>query len=288
MNNNLLESQKRKKDEFYTLYKDIKYELDHYKEFFNNKVIYLNCDDGHKSNFFRYFVRNFYIFKLKKLICTGFTLTAKKSGAFIYEGGKYIYVKTNTGDFRNNIDYILESDIVVTNPPFSLFREYMDFLYKYNKKFIIWGATHCLTYKEIFPYFSNNNLYIGYIANKRKSFETPYDNKIIDIKNVTVFTNLKIDKNIPFLCLTEKYTPDKYVEYDNYKAINIDKVESIPKDFSGVMGVPITFLAKYNNKQFDIVGFRKGTDGIDLRYFKNGKKIEPFCRVLIRKKECIV
>ena len=169
-----------------------------------------------------------------------------------------------------------EADIVVTNPPFSLFREYVAQLVKYDKKFLIIGQTNAITYKEIFPLIKANKIWIGYNFNKTMEFQLDesYEkwNEIRDGKKygkvpaIAWYTNLDVKKRHEFLTLTEKYVPSKYPKFDNYDAINVDKVNDIPKDYDGVIGVPITFFGKYNPEQFEIVQFRKGEDGRDLAF----------------------
>ena len=215
---------------------------------------------------------------MKKLIATGY----KKNG----RGVKLLYDSSNKeanvelleedGDFRGKecVELLKQADIVVTNPPFSLFREYVAQLVKYDKKFLIIGQTNAITYKEIFPLIKANKIWIGYNFNKTMEFQLDesYEkwNEIRDGKKygkvpaIAWFTNLDVKKRHEKLVLTEKYDPAKYPKYDNYDAINVDKVNDIPKDYDGVMGVPITFFGKYNPDQFEIVQFRKGEDGRDL------------------------
>ncbi|MBQ8434347.1 MAG: adenine-specific methyltransferase EcoRI family protein [Clostridia bacterium] len=181
------------------------------------------------------------------------------------------------GDFRSEecIELLKEADIVVTNPPFSLFREYVAQLMEYNKEFIIIGNKNSITYKEIFPLFSQDRIWLGYRnINADMWLVVPDDRdceKIVDgkrLKHIMAcwFTNLPTTKRSEFLPLYKRYNPDEYPKYDNYDAINVDKVSDIPYDYDGVMGVPITFLDKYNPDQFEIVAFRKGDDGKDLVY----------------------
>ena len=179
------------------------------------------------------------------------------------------------GDFRSEecVELLKQADIVVTNPPFSLFREYVAQLVKYDKKFLIISNINSITYKEIFPLIKNNKLWLGFGTDSWYRVPDDFDDrpgvKIEDGKKYFKvksrwFTNLDVKKRHEKLILTEKYDPAKYPKYDNYDAINVDKVNDIPKDYYGVMGVPITFLDKYNPEQFEIVQFRKGEDGKDL------------------------
>lgn len=200
------------------------------------------------------------------------------------------------GDFRSAecIEMLKEADIVCTNPPFSLFREYVAQLMKYEKKFVLIGPYNAITYKEIFPLIKNNSLWLGYgfkagnaffkipIEQKREYASGVYDEKtgLVKFRNCTWFTNLDHKKRHEELILFKNYTPEEYPHYDNYDAINVDKTQNIPCDYDGVMGVPITFLDKYNPQQFEIIKFRKGNDDKDLSV--NGKC--PYFRILIRRK----
>ena len=198
------------------------------------------------------------------------------------------------GDFRSEecIELLKEADIVATNPPFSLFREYVAQLIEYDKKFIIIGNKNAITYKEIFPLLKNNKMWLGYGFNGGNAYfavakEVHYadgvynkNTGLVKFRNCCWFTNLDTQKRHEDLLLYKPYSPEEYPEYDNYEAINVDKVSDIPCDYDGVMGVPITFLDKYNPKQFKIVKFRKGNDDKDLSV--NGKC--PYFRILIRKR----
>ena len=273
MNEGLHKAKRKKKDEFYTLYSDIETELQHYD--FSGKTVYCNCDDGMRSNFFLYFMRNFEKLKLRKLICTGIGEDIDR--VFVMYKKDYALFKPHDGDFRNNIDLLINSDIVVTNPPFSLFREFMKVLMEYKKKFLVIGSIPQIGYKEIFPLIQNNQVWFGYRNFGCMRFM--FGNEIVKVKNICWFTNLCNDRH-NYLDLKECYDSLKYPKYDNYNAINVDKVCDIPCDYCGTIGVPISFFNKYNPKQFEIVGFRKGNDGDDLHY--NGKY--PFTRVLIKRK----
>jgi len=286
-NTNLTQAKKNKKDEFYTQLSDIERELKHYKKHFKNKVIYCNCDDPRVSNFFHYFSYNFEKLGLKKLIATCY----KNQNMDLFSQNnseKAIYLEYNgdengnnvpdvaeigiknlngDGDFRSNesIELLKQADIVVTNPPFSLFREYVAQLVKYDKKFLIIGHQNALTYKEIFPLIKENKLWLGFgfkggaahFINKHyEDYATASDHKdgMIRVSGVVWYTNLDISKRHEDLILYKQYHPDEYLNYDNYDAINIDKTKDIPLDYKGVMGVPITFMNKYNPEQFEILG----------------------------------
>lgn len=208
------------------------------------------------------------------------------------------------GDFRSEecLNLLTESDVVVTNPPFSLFREYVAQLMKYEKKFIIIGNQNAITYKEIFPLIAKNKLWLGYNSGVQ-TFVVPFgferNNTFVEngvkyakFGNICWFTNLPTTKRKEFLPLYKKYSPEEYPKYDNYDAINVDKVSDIPCDYYGVMGVPITFLDKYNPEQFEIVAFRKGEDGKDLVYSLSrtnekvggGVLVRPYFRILVRRR----
>lgn len=279
-NSNLHKARKAKNDEFYTQLSDIENELRHYRDHFKGKVVYCNCDDARESNFFRYFSINFEFLGLKKLITTGY----KKDGRgvmLVYEGDKngnkavddeevQVTELEGDGDFRSEecVKLLDEADVVVTNPPFSLFREYVAQLVEHGKKFLIIGQTNAITFKEIFPLIKANKLWLGYGFKGGDSyFRIPkdrvgeYDESfcdrekcIVHFRNCSWITNMDHGKRHEKLVLTEKYDSAKYPKYDNYDAINVDKVNNIPKDYWGVMGVPITFLDKYNPKQFEILG----------------------------------
>lgn len=286
-NTNLHNAKRAKNDEFYTLLTDIEKEMVHYRDYFKGKVIFCNCDDARESNFFKFFANNFELLKIKKLITTGY----KEDGHGVvleYNGDidgdfmvgddevKVTELKGN-GDFRSEecIEYLKQADIVITNPPFSLFREYVKQLMDYDKKFIIIGNQNAITYKEIFPYIKDNKLWLGY--NFVKSFIQP-NGEVKKFGNILWYTNIPHDKRNWPMDFYRTYKPELYPKYDNYDAIEVSKVADIPMDYKGVMGVPITFLDKYNPEQFQIVGFRKGNDNKDLSI--NGKC--PYYRILIR------
>ena len=272
-----------KNDEFYTRLTDIEQELRNYREYFRGKVILCNCDDPRVSNFFKYFALNFNLLGLKKIISTcyksqNFDLfsqyDSEKAVYAEYVGGENDHIPTDDelelkhfkgdGDFRNQecIELLKQADIVVTNPPFSLFREYVAQLIEYDKKFIIVGNKNAVTYKEIFSLIKENKLRIGY-RNMNSDFwlEVPdgdaYE-KIEDgkhLKHIMAcwYTNLPTEKQNEELVLYKRYKSEDYPKYDNYDAINVDKVNEIPCDYDGLMGVPLTFLDKYNPNQFEII-----------------------------------
>ncbi len=253
----------------------------HYKQHFKDKIVLCNCDDPTWSAFWKYFHLNFSALGLKKLISTHYDKT-EPTYKMEYEGGDdnniEVGVKTpleGNGDFRNQecIELLKEADIVVTNPPFSLFRQYVAQLMEYDKRFIIWGNNNAITYKEFFPLLKDNKVWLGYIANQTCVFRlsddyAKWDEKITSQMNdghkygkcpaISVFTNLDIQKRHEKMILWKHYSPDEYPTYDNYDAINVDKVSDIPADYDGYIGVPITYLDKYNPEQFEILGITLG------------------------------
>ena len=259
MATNLNKAKKAKNDEFYTLYSDVAKELEHYQQHFKGKIVYCNCDDPTWSAFWKYFHLNFEVLGLKKLISTHYDKD-KPTYKMVYDGGNdnniEVGVKTplqGNGDFRNQecIELLKKSDIVVTNPPFSLFREYVAQLMEHGKKFVIIGSKNAITYKEFFPLLKDNKVWIGY--NNVNYFQQP-DGSFKKFGNIGWFTNLGIKKRHEKIVLRKIYTPEEYPTYDNYEAINVNKTVEIPSDYDGVMGVPITFLDRYCPEQFEIIG----------------------------------
>ena len=276
-NANLHKAKNAKNDEFYTQLTDVSKELMHYKHHFKDKIVFCNCDDPTWSAFWKYFHLNFEALGLKKLISTHYDKT-EPTYKMEYTGGDdndiEVGVKTpleGNGDFRNQecLDLLDEADIVVTNPPFSLFREYVACLMEHEKKFVIWGNNNAITYKEFFPLLKDNKVWLGYIANQTCVFRlsdeyAKWDEKITNQMNdghkygkcpaISVFTNLDIKKRHEKLILWKEYTPDEYPCFDELPdVINVNKVDQIPADYDGLMGVPITFLDKYNPEQFEII-----------------------------------
>ncbi len=293
-NHDFREARKAKKDEFYTQLSDIELELQHYRKHFKGKVVYCNCDDPRVSNFFCYFCSNFEALGLERLITTCYK--SQDAGRFSradaaqavhleYDGDRNgnnvpdpekigIRPLTGDGDFRSpeSIALLKQADIVVTNPPFSLFREYVAQLVAYEKQFLIIGNMNALTYKEIFPRFQNNQMWYGpSIRSGDREFGVPDDypitaagsrvdkdgNKFVRVKGVRWFTNLDYPERHEDLVLHKTYTPDDYPRYANFDAIEVSKTTETPLDYDGPMGVPITFLDKYNPDQFDIIGSSK-------------------------------
>lgn len=278
-----------KQDEFYTELSDIEKELRHYRKHFKGKVVYLNCDDPRESNFFRYFSYNFEKLGLKKLIASCYKsqdadlfsqYDSERAVYLEYEGDKNnnrvpdpdeigIEHLEGDGDFRSAeaIELLKQADVVVTNPPFSLFREYVAQLMKYDKKFLIVGNQGAITYKETFPLIAANKMWLGVnngdmkfrVPNHYEARETRYwvdehGQAWRSLGNACWFTNLDIAKRHEELILFRKYDPAVYPTYDNYDAIEVSKTSEIPEDYPGVMGVPVTFLDKHNPDQFEILG----------------------------------
>lgn len=307
-NKNLHNAIRGKNDEFYTQLSDIEKELHHYREHFRGKTVFCNCDDPEESHFWKYFSENFEFLGLRKLVSTHYE-TEKPSYkleivADINGDGRINKLDTvrtpllQNGDFRSPecLEILREADIVVTNPPFSLFREYVAQLFEYDKKFVIIGNQNAITYKDFFEFIKQNRVWLGhsihsgdrefrvpdhYPLNAAGSRIDPSGNKYIRVKGVRWFTNLDYKERHEDLILYKTYNETDYPKYDNYNAINIDKTKDIPAGYAGAMGVPITFLDKYNPEQFEIVKFRKGDDDRDLCI--NGKC--PYFRIILRNKK---
>ena len=296
-NSNLHKAKDNKKDEFYTQLSDIERELKYYKHHFKDKVVYCNCDDPRVSNFFHYFSYNFEKLGLKKLITTCYKnqsmdlfsqndseqaiyleYNGDKNGNFVPDPNE-IGIKhlKGDGDFRSkeSIDLLTQADIVVTNPPFSLFREYVAQLIEHNKKFVIVGHQNAISYREIFKLIKDNELWLGYgfrggaghfINQHYEDYATATDRKegMIRVSGVHWFTNLDISKRHEDLILYKTYNEEEYPKYENFDAINVNKTKDIPIDYKGYMGVPITFLDKYNPDQFEIIGLGISNSGIEI------------------------
>lgn len=299
-NTNLHKAKNAKNDEFYTQLTDVAKELMHYKKHFKDKIVFCNCDDPTWSAFWKYFHLNFAELGLKKLISTHYD-REEATYKMEYTGGDdndiEAGVKTpleGNGDFRNQecLDLLDECDIVATNPPFSLFRDYVAVLMEHEKKFIILGSNNAITYKEIFPLLRDDKMWLGALSwSAELYFGVPkaYEKILLETKKegsaykwidgevraraaCMWYTNLDLPKRHEKLILWKNYTPEEYPKYDNYDAINVGKVSEIPCDYDGVMGVPISFLDKYNPEQFEIVAFRKGNDGKDLVFTRERER----------------
>lgn len=294
-------ARKRKNDKFYTQLSDIENELIYYKKHFKGRTVFCNCDDPEYSNFWQYFKLNFEHLELQRLVTTRFYETKESYMLEMWKDEKGVHsdkkVLNQNGDFRSEecIELLKQADIVVTNPPFSLFREYVAQLIEYEKKFLIIGSLNAITYKEFFPLLKNNKIWMGVsIHSGDRKFYVPDDyplnasgcgtdddgRKWIRVKGVRWYTNLDHDKRHENLLLYKKYNPEEFPKYDNYDAINVDKVSDIPVDYDGVMGVPITFLDKYNPEQFEIIGLDKQFTSDGGRGKLNGKS--KYARILIK------
>lgn len=302
----LHKAKSEKNDEFYTVLSDIEREVKHYKNHFKKKVVLCNCDDPRVSNFFHFFTHNFEKLGLKKLITTCY----KNQNADLFsqhDSEKAIYLEysgdknrnsipdpeeigikhlNGDGDFRSDecIELLKKADIVVTNPPFSLFKEYVQQLIEYEKKFLIIGTWNAIAYKEVFKPIKEDKMWIGINSNRNfsgfivpkhyplRGTEARIDengNRIISTNNTCWFTNLDIAKRHEELILSKKYNKSDYPTYDNYHAIEVSKTKDIPVDYKGAMGVPITFMEKYNPKQFEIIWTTdRGGDGMLEDYKK--------------------
>lgn len=302
-NSNLTTAKRVKNDEFYTRYEDIEAEVMAYRKQFKDKIVYLPCDDPaeKKSEFWSFFVNNFDAFGLKKLIATHYDENGKAykiwidadttGDGFIDDADALQEDLTGNGDFRSPecVEILEECDIVCTNPPFSLFKEFVSLIISKNKNFLIIGSQNAFSYKETFSLIKDNKIWTGY--NMVKSFYQP-DKSIKKFGNVCWYTTLETTKRNQELILTKEYNEAIYPTYDNYDAINVDKLAEIPKDYDGVMGVPITFLDKYNPNQFEIIDinphfFTIVAQGLpkpdQLHLAKVGRK-DPYARVLIKRK----
>lgn len=321
-NSNLQRARRAKNDEFYTRIEDVEAELWHYRDHFRGKTVYLNCDNPRWSAFWWYFCLQFGELGLERLIATHYTgVTDPGQPSFKIEairgrddttgdGIKYVDPETGgvqtalegDGDFRSDecVELLEQSDIVVTNPPFSLFREYVAQLVAHEKKFVILGNMNAITYKEVWPLVQQGKLWFGpSISSGDRPFGVPdaypleaagcwiddEGQKWIRVKGVRWFTNLDHAKRHEELPLWKRYTPEEYPKYDNYDAINVNKVKEIPQDYDGEIGVPITFLDKWNPDQFEILGLANSArhlGPIAWRTVVRGKKI--YNRILVRRK----
>jgi hypothetical protein len=323
-NKNLDNAKRQKKDEFYTQLIDIEREMNNYKQHFRGKTILCNCDDPRVSKFFYYFYASFHTLGLKRLIATCyknlnldlFSQNLDEKAVYcMYDGtdranDKYAdydtFIKQNEwgvlkgdGDFRSAecIELLKQADIVCSNPPFSLFREYVAQLIKYEKEFLIIGNQNAITYKDIFTFIKENKLWLG-INPSGMCFNVPEGyaktTKVVDgvamgwIGSACWFTNLDHKKRNEFLTLYKNYDQKEFPKYDNFDAIEASKVSEIPQDYDGVMGVPITFLDKYNPEQFEIIGVTNHADMLGIPFtnncFSEVKGERKYVRILIKRR----
>ncbi|MDE0638443.1 MAG: adenine-specific methyltransferase EcoRI family protein [Candidatus Poribacteria bacterium] len=318
-NQSLHAANRAKYDEFYTQLSDIEKELEHYEEHFRGKTVYCNCDDPTISNFFLYFRLKFEFLGLKRLITTCYKNPKpdlfSKHDMETAVGLEYLgngteptpFPLKEDGDFRSkeSIELLEQADIVVTNPPFSLFRKYIAQLIEYDKKFVVIGSMNAIAYKEVFPLIKSGRLWLGHgPSGKDMLFDVPEDYRqelvrskkegsayrrvdgVIKalLRTARWFTNLDHKKRHEDLILYKKYSPDEYPKYDNYDAINVSETADIPRDYAGEMGVPISFLDKHNPDQFEIIGMDRPLmtelTGKQSRFKINGKEI--YVRIVIR------
>ena len=298
-NSNLHTAKKAKNDEFYTRYEDIEAEVMKYRKYFRDKVVYLPCDDPveKKSEFWSFFVNNFDAFGIKKLIATHYDENGKTykiwidrdttNDGYIDDSDALQEDLTGNGDFRSPecIDILSECDIVCTNPPFSLMKEFLPLILKYNKQFLVIGPLTAITYKKIFPYVLEKRIWAGY--NNVRHFKDPEGNDRT-MGNTFWYTNLPNRSLTDEIVLTKKYDSSKYDVFDERPdIININRVTDIPANYDGLMGVPTSFFqGKYNPNQFEIVGKIDNGSDSDFDFckpFVNG--VEKFTRLVIRCKK---
>jgi len=318
-NKNLHKAKKIKNDEFYTTLGSIVNEVKHYQDQFKDKIVYCPCDkvfNKGRSNFFEYFSTMFHVLGLKKLICTQYNPDSNGK-AIIFQGrgirwdyngeiddnihidecGVETTILKGNGSFDSEEcqEIMSQCDIVVTNPPFSLLRSFIAQIIKHNKQFLIIGPQNAITCKEIFPLIQENKMWLGYtyvkefevpiteITSKTQYYDETTGKFYQKFGNICWYTNLMHNKRTEMIPLVKKYEENAYLIYDNYNAINVDKVENIPYDYNGILGVPITFLTKYNPNQFQIIGLDRYVEGNkypNKRMFINGK--EQYARILIK------
>lgn len=286
-NNNLHAAKTAKNDEFYTRFEDINDEINReehgYVKHFKDSVVYCNCDDPEESNFWKFFKIRFRFFQMKKLITTHYSADKGASYKLEYDGESVVKTELKgNGDFRSEecVELLKESDIVVTNPPFSLARDFIALMFEYNKKFAVIGSQNWITYKEVFPLIKENKLWLGYTAPKQ--FVQP-DGSIKKFGNICWFTNLDIPKrHVPINSKWKFEVGIKmgiYQKYDNYDAWNVDKVAQIPGDYDGVLGVPITFLDRFCPEEFEIV---------NANDYRTDEKVPKKSHGLIKDKEATI
>lgn len=312
MSNSVLhKASKDKMDEFYTRIEDVEKELAHYGGCFEGATVLCNCDEFGRSAFARFFEERFEELGLKRLICTWHV--PKRVEDFGTEDGPAVAYRVDMdgpgivrrtplkgdGDFRSKecVEALEEADVVVTNPPFSLFREMLSLVLRHGKRFLLIGTQNVIGYKEVFPLLKANMMWLG-CNNGDMSFRVPQDcepratrywvdedgQKWRSLGNVSWYTNMEHDGRHTPLELTERYDPERYPRYGNRDAIEVPRFRDIPCDYLGEMGVPITFMTVYCPDQFRIEGFRKGDDGKDLYVLEDGGKRELFSRILIRRR----
>ncbi len=311
LNRSMIAAKASKQDDFYTQLAEIEKELRHYAKHFKAKVVLCNCDDPRVSNFFHYFSYNFEKLRLKKLATTCykndradlFSRNDSERGIYLeYNGDRNrnrvpdpaeigIHELRGDGDFRSEecIKLLDQADIVVTNPPFSLFREYIGQLVGMKKKFLVIANQNAITYKDIFRLIKGNNIWLGYTHPVKFVVPDYYELRQVrswrdengtnwrSFGNMCWFTNLDIAKRHEELILYKTYDPKEYPRYDNYDAIEVPKFADIPVGYDGAMGVPVTFLEKYNPDQFEILGItdRDNNSGLKTKTYTLEEVLNP-------------
>lgn len=278
-NQKLINAKRVKNDEFYTRYEDIENEVKHYTDHLKGQWIYCQCDDYERSNFVRYFKDNFNRFQLKRLTATHIHFDGTPSERYDYDGvNETITMLTCDGDFRSEECTRIKDhcDIVITNPPFSLFGQFINWLSDDQgvKKFLVLGSNIAPNIKDVFELMMKNRISIGYVYDKSLTFECQYGTKKVPIGWYS---------SLPVQCrgmieLTKIYNPEEYPKYDDYDAIEVSKTKNIPMDYTVRIGVPLHFLDKYNPEQFQIIG--------SITPLLNGKM--KFKRIIIRNKHPVV
>ncbi len=309
-NSNLHAARSAKQDEFYTRIEDIERELRRYADQFEGKTVFLNCDDPTWSNFWRYFDLNFDALGLKRLIATHYHPTEPTYKIERTAEGTVQTPLRGNGDFRSPeaLALLAESDIVVTNPPFSLFREYVSILVESGKSWLVIGNMNAITYKEVWSLIQDGKVWLGTGANP-KAFRVPESapqmasqfvgedgERYQTFGNIVWFTNMDHPRRHEEVPLFRRYAddPTAYPTYANYDAIEVSKVADIPVDYEGEMGVPITFLGKHNPEQFEIVGQSRmiardhpievnGKLAKDFVYRDGDNVVYPYMRIVVRR-----
>lgn len=307
-NTNLHAAKVVKNDEFYTRYEDIEKELMEYKKPRNQwrgKKIFCNCNDGLESNFVKFFIDNFEVLGIESLTAINY-VEGGKATKYVVDGDRnedgFIDMNdvvtaelSGDGSFMSDesVEELKKCDIVVTNPPFSVFRDFVAIVRQYGKDFCVIGSKNAITYKEFFPLLKSGEVHIG--NTNVQNFIQP-DNSIKKFGNIGWFTTLRTRKSLEPLPLTATYYTDtnrreEYPKYDNYDAIEVGKVVDIPKDYFGVMGVPITFLDKFCPEQFEIIDINPHFFTIVASGLPKPKQLhisgqkDPYARILIKRKE---
>ena len=304
-NKNLIKAKAVKNDEFYTRLEDVAEEVENYLKHFKGKTVYCNCDDPAESNFTKYFFDNFHRIGLKKLISTSFKdpqydMFSESPPAIpdflVYDGvEKKIGKLSGSGDYRSweCSEFIEESDIVVTNPPFSLFRDFIDFLHKRKKKFLVLGNVNAASCIGILEYLKSEEMWFG-VNNRGHNFIIPKSKKeyydysfeeegevLVPINTIAWYTNLDHNSRPTKWENKEEFVPENFDRYLNFDAINMDHSKDVPSNYGGLIGVPVSFLPRMNFEQFEIVCLFPTNDFL----VSEGRLKKPFKRIIIRNRE---